>query len=294
MKYKDDFFDYITYEKKYSIHTVNNYKKVVLEYLEFLDKECIDIKDANNLVVRNYLRSLDKHNYSNKTLCLYISSLRSFYKYLLKNRVIKSNPMVLIKNPKLEKRVPKFLYYNELSSLFESIDTSTVLGIRDNLILEILYSTGVRVSELVSIKLSDINDFDKSITIFGKGKKSRIVLFGDTLESALNLYLNKSRNILIKTDTDILLLNKNGTPLTDRGVRLIISKIVEKASIKQNVSPHVLRHTFATHLLKEGADLKTVQELLGHATLSATEVYTHVTNEGLRKTYLDCHPRGRK
>ena len=274
MKYKDDFFDYITYEKKYSIHTVNNYKKVVLEYLEFLDKECIDIKDANNLVVRNYLRSLDKHNYSNKTLCLYISSLRSFYKYLLKNRVIKSNPMVLIKNPKLEKRVPKFLYYNELSSLFESIDTSTVLGIRDNLILEILYSTGVRVSELVSIKLSDINDFDKSITIFGKGKKSR--------------------NILIKTNTDILLLNKNGTPLTDRGVRLIISKIVEKASIKQNVSPHVLRHTFATHLLKEGADLKTVQELLGHATLSATEVYTHVTNEGLRKTYLDCHPRGRK
>ena len=294
MKYKDDFFDYITYEKKYSIHTVNNYKKVVLEYLEFLDKECIDIKDANNLVVRNYLRSLDKHNYSNKTLCLYISSLRSFYKYLLKNRVIKSNPMVLIKNPKLEKRVPKFLYYNELSSLFESIDTSTVLGIRDNLILEILYSTGVRVSELVSIKLSDINNFDKSITIFGKGKKSRIVLFGDTLESALNLYLNKSRNILIKTNTDILLLNKNGTPLTDRGVRLIISKIVEKASIKQNVSPHVLRHTFATHLLKEGADLKTVQELLGHATLSATEVYTHVTNESLRKTYLDCHPRGRK
>ena len=294
MKYKDDFFDYITYEKKYSIHTVNNYKKVVLEYLEFLDKECIDIKDANNLVVRNYLRSLDKHNYSNKTLCLYISSLRSFYKYLLKNRVIKSNPMVLIKNPKLEKRVPKFLYYNELSSLFESIDTSTVLGLRDNLILEILYSTGVRVSELVSIKLSDINNFDKSITIFGKGKKSRIVLFGDTLESALNLYLNKSRNILIKTNTDILLLNKNGTPLTDRGVRLIISKIVEKASIKQNVRPHVLRHTFATHLLKEGADLKTVQELLGHATLSATEVYTHVTNEGLRKTYLDCHPRGRK
>ena len=294
MKYKDDFFDYITYEKKYSIHTVNNYKKVVLEYLEFLDKECIDIKDANNLVVRNYLRSLDKHNYSNKTLCLYISSLRSFYKYLLKNRVIKSNPMVLIKNPKLEKRVPKFLYYNELSSLFESIDTSTVLGIRDNLILEILYSTGVRVSELVSIKLSDINNFDKSITIFGKGKKSRIVLFGDTLESTLNLYLNKSRNILIKTNTDILLLNKNGTPLTDRGVRLIISNIVEKASIKQNVSPHVLRHTFATHLLKEGADLKTVQELLGHATLSATEVYTHVTNEGLRKTYLDCHPRGRK
>lgn len=293
MKYKNAFYDYITYEKKYSLHTINNYKKVIEDYTLFLNKECISINKTDNLVVRNYLRSLDKNNYSNKTLCLYISALRSFYKYLVKENIIKSNPMLLIKNPKLEKKVPKFLYYNELSSLFESIDMNTNLGIRDNLILEILYSTGVRVSELVNIKLKDINTFDKSINIFGKGKKSRVVLYGDSLESALKKYLNNSRNELLKIDTDILLLNKNGTPLTDRGVRLIISKIVEKTSIKQNVSPHVLRHTFATHLLKEGADLKTVQELLGHTSLKATEVYTHITNEALRKTYLDYHPRGK-
>lgn len=294
MKYKESFYDYITYEKKYSINTINNYKKVIENHLLFLNKECIDIIDIDSKIIRNYLRSLDIYNYSNKTLCLYISALRSFYKFLAKNKIIKNNPMALIRNPKIEKMMPKFLYYNELSCLFEAIDTNTILGIRDNLILELLYSTGVRVSELINIKISDINEFDMSIRILGKGKKMRFVLYGESLKSSLKSYLNESRNKLIKSDTDILLLNKNGTPLTDRGVRLIISKIVEKTSLKQNVSPHVLRHTFATHLLKEGADLKTVQELLGHATLSATEVYTHITNEGLRKTYLECHPRGRK
>ena len=294
MKYKDDFFDYITYEKKYSDNTVKNYKKVVEHHLIFLKKEGISLIEVDNKIIRNYLRSLDEFNYSKKTLCLYISSLRSFYKYLLKNKIIKINPMILIKNPKLDKRVPKFLYYNELSVLFENVDLNTPLGIRDNLILELLYSTGVRVSELVSIKIDDINFYDMSIRILGKGNKMRIVLYGDSLKDVLNLYLNNARSKLIKTDTDILLLNKNGTPLTDRGVRLIISKIVEKASLKQNVSPHVLRHTFATHLLKEGADLKTVQELLGHASLSATEVYTHISNEQLRKTYLDYHPRAKE
>lgn len=294
MKYKDDFFDYITYEKKYSDNTVKNYKKVVEHHLIFLKKEGISLIEVDNKIIRNYLRSLDEFNYSKKTLCLYISSLRSFYKYLLKNKIIKINPMILIKNPKLDKRVPKFLYYNELSVLFENVDLNTPLGIRDNLILELLYSTGVRVSELVSIKIDDINFYDMSIRILGKGNKTRIVLYGDSLKDVLNLYLNNARSKLIKTDTNILLLNKNGTPLTDRGVRLIISKIVEKASLKQNVSPHVLRHTFATHLLKEGADLKTVQELLGHASLSATEVYTHISNEQLRKTYLDYHPRAKE
>ena len=294
MKYIDKFYDYITYEKKYSPNTINNYKKIIEQHLLFLEKESISVKEVDNKIIRNYLRSLDKFNYSKKTLCLYISSLRSFYKYLIKNQVIKINPMTLIKNPKLDKKVPKFLYYNELSSLFENVDISTPLGIRDNLILELLYSTGVRVSELVSIKINDINFYDMSIRILGKGSKMRIVLYGDSLKEALDLYLNNARSKLTKTDTNILLLNKNGTPLTDRGVRLVISKIVEKTSLKQNVSPHVLRHTFATHLLKEGADLKTVQELLGHASLSATEVYTHISNEQLRKTYLDYHPRAKE
>ena len=160
--------------------------------------------------------------------------------------------------------------------------------------MELLYSTGVRVSELINIKISDINNYDMSIRVLGKGNKERIVLYGNSLKDSLYNYLNNSRNKLLKTDTDILLLNKNGTPLTDRGVRLIISKIVEKTALNKNISPHVIRHTFATHLLTDGADLKTVQELLGHSSLSATEVYTHISNEQLRKTYLDYHPRAKE
>ncbi|MEG0826134.1 MAG: tyrosine-type recombinase/integrase [Bacilli bacterium] len=294
MKYKLEFFDFITYEKKYSINTINNYKRIIDEYLLFLNKENIDIIDADNKVIRNYLRELYNKNYAKKTQCLYISGLRSFYRYLLKKRIIKTSPMLLIKNPKLDKSTPKFLYYNELEMVFNAIDKTTLLGIRDNLILELLYSTGVRVSELVNIHLKDINYYDLSIRIIGKGNKERIVLYGEALVDALNLYLNLSRNKLIKTNTDILLLNKNGTPLTDRGVRLIIDNIVLKTSLKQKISPHTIRHTFATHLLKDGADLTTVQELLGHTSLSATQVYTHVTNEQLRKVYFDCHPRAKE
>lgn len=294
MNYKNPFFDYITYEKKYSDNTIKNYKKIVLEHLDFLKQENININEVENKVIRTYLRSLDKHNYSKKTLCLYISALRSFYKYLLKNKIIKKNPMVLIKNPKLDKNIPKFLYYNELEQLFETIDNNTLLGKRDDLILELLYSTGVRVSELVNINITDINKSDMSIRILGKGNKERYVLYGDALKEKLAIYLNYAREQLIKIKTDKLLLNKNGTPLTDRGIRLIINKIVDKTSLQQNISPHVLRHTFATHLLKEGADLKTVQELLGHASLSATEVYTHISDEALRKTYLDYHPRAKE
>ena len=294
MKYKDLFYDYITYEKKYSKLTITNYKRVVDSHYLFLEKECINIKEVDNKVIRNYIRELEKYNYSNKTLCLMISALRSFYKFLLKKGIIKTNPMILIKNPKIEKKLPKFLYHNELECLFDVIDLNNILGIRDYLIMELLYSTGVRVSELINIKISDINNYDMSIRVLGKGNKERIVLYGNSLKDSLYNYLNNSRNKLLKTDTDILLLNKNGTPLTDRGVRLIISKIVEKTALNKNISPHVIRHTFATHLLTYGADLKTVQELLGHSSLSATEVYTHISNEQLRKTYLDYHPRAKE
>lgn len=294
MKYKDLFYDYITYEKKYSKLTITNYKRVVDSHYLFLEKECINIKEVDNKVIRNYIRELEKYNYSNKTLCLMISALRSFYKFLLKKGIIKTNPMILIKNPKIEKKLPKFLYHNELECLFEVIDLNNILGIRDYLIMELLYSTGVRVSELINIKISDINNYDMSIRVLGKGNKERMVLYGNSLKESLYNYLNNSRNKLLKTDTDILLLNKNGTPLTDRGVRLIISKIVEKTALNKNISPHVIRHTFATHLLTDGADLKTVQELLGHSSLSATEVYTHISNEQLRKTYLDYHPRAKE
>lgn len=291
---KEEFIKYINFEKNYSPNTTLNYERIVDEYSLFLDKEGINLKEVDNKVIRNYLRTLYEKEYKPKTLCLYISALRSYHKFLFRKKYLETNPMLLIKNPKLNKSTPKFLNYNELDLIYEAIDENDHLGLRDHLILELLYSTGVRVSELIHIKLEDINYYDMSIRIKGKGSKERIVLYGEELKDILELYLKSSRDKLLKIDTNILLINKNGTPLTDRGVRKILNKLVKKTTLKQNVSPHMIRHTFATHLLKEGADLKTVQELLGHASLSATQVYTHITNEQLRKVYLDTHPRARE
>lgn len=287
----EEFIKYIKEEKRYSDNTLLNYKRVIEEHIDFLKKEGISLEEVDNKIIRNYIRNLYDKKYTSKTMCLYISSLRAYYKFLIKKGEIKTNPMLLIKNPKLSKTTPKFLNYNELDLIYSAIDKNKVLGIRDYLIIELLYATGVRVSELVNIKINDIDYYDMSIRIKGKGNKTRIVLYGEQLKDILELYLNSARDKLLKTNTDILVLNKNGTPLTDRGVRKILNNIVKKTSLKQKVSPHMIRHTFATHLLKEGADLKTVQELLGHSSLAATQVYTHVTNEQLRKVYLDCNPR---
>ncbi|MDD3186974.1 MAG: tyrosine recombinase [Bacilli bacterium] len=291
---KNEFLEYIKNEKMYSSNTYSTYERIIDEYTSFLKKEGIQETDITIQVIRGYLRTLYDNKYSSKSMCLYISALRSYHKFLLKKKIITSNPMSLIKNPKLEKRNPKFLNYNDLDSIYDAIDKTSPLGIRDNLIIELFYSTGVRVSELVNIKLEDINEFDMTIRILGKGNKERIVLYGETLKEKLNLYLNKVREKLKKENSDYLLFNKNGTKLTDRGVRKIIDKIVKKTTLNEKISPHIIRHTFATHLLKEGADLRMVQELLGHSSLAATQVYTHITNEQLRNVYLKTHPRAKE
>ena len=231
--------------------------------------------------------------YEKKTISRHISTLRSFYKYLVNENIISKNPMLLISNPKLDKKLPNFLYYDELEILLNIPDKETILGLRDALILEMLYSTGIRVSELINIKLKDINFSDKKILILGKGSKERYVLYGNTLKQILDLYLKNSRQKLNK-NSEYLILNKNGNKITDRGVRLIISNILKKGELDYHVSPHTLRHTFATHMLDNGADLKSVQELLGHSNLSTTQVYTHITNERLRSVYLKTHPRAKE
>lgn len=290
-KHLEEFYKYLE-NKQYSVHTIDSYKKD-LEQFSYFCKD-INIKNIDYKFIRKYLSFLYEKKYSSRSINRHISSLKSFFKYLNKVDIKKENPMLLVSGAKQEKKLPNYINYNDLEVLFTIPDQSDILGLRNALILELLYSSGVRVSELVSIKLSDIDFSNKRILIKGKGSKERIVLYGKVCEELLNKYINTSRKELLKQDNDYLLLNKFGNKITDRAIRMIIEDIVKKSSLKLKISPHTLRHTFATHLLNEGADLKTVQQLLGHSSISTTGIYTHVSNERLRKTYLDSHPRAKK
>ncbi|MDE5888479.1 MAG: tyrosine-type recombinase/integrase, partial [Bacilli bacterium] len=215
-----------------------------------------------------------------------------FYTYLVLEEKILSNPFKLIKNPKKEKKLPNFLQPNEMTQILESLKTETPLEKRNRLIIELLYATGTRVSELVSIELNDIDTKSCEIKVTGKGSKDRIVYFGEYAKKYLEDYLTNSRPIFkTKKSSNKLFLNKDGGDLTTRSIENIVNKIVEEAALKHKISPHVLRHTFATDMLNNGADLKSVQELLGHSSLSTTQIYTHITNERLRSVYLNSFPR---
>lgn len=288
------FIDELKYEKNYSDHTTNGYLKDLYEFLEYInDKGIKKFNDITYQDLRLYINYLFNQGYSNKTISRSISSLRSFFKYLKKEEIIDNNPCTLISNPKLDKKLPKYLNFEETERLLSALNTATKEGIRDSLILEILYSTGIRVSELVNIKFNDVSLSNKTIIVNGKGSKQRIVYFGEKCEKKLELYMKKSYNEFNVNNAEYLLLSKTGKKLNDRIVRKIIDKASSIAGIKMKISPHVLRHTFATHMLSDGADLRTVQELLGHENLSTTQIYTHLTNEEIRRVYLSAHPRAK-
>ena len=288
--YISEFLDYLKYEKNYSDNTIigySNHLKLFNNYFE--NKKITNINNIDYTLIRNYINYL-YNLYNTKSICNHISSLRSFFKYLKHEDIIKNNPLTLIENPKLEKKLPKFLYYEDIEKVLNVPDLNTDIGIRDALILELLYVTGIRVSELVNIKLKDIELSNKKIKITGKGNKQRIVMYGERCMNLLDKYLKIRTNFLTE-DNDYLLLGVKGKKINDRMVRKIINEISIKSGINMNISPHVFRHTFATHMLNEGADLRSVQELLGHENLSTTTIYTHVTNERLRSVYLHTHPR---
>ena len=219
--------------------------------------------------------------------------MRSFYKYLAREKIIDDNPFTLVSMPKAEKRLPGFFYEEELEMLFDSCKTDTPLGIRNKAILELLYGTGIRVGECCSIRLKDIDFYMSTMLIHGKGHKERYVPFGSFAHDQLEDYIRNARPVLLNgaEDHGYLFVNFRGGRLTPRGLRGILNKLLEESSLQGKIHPHKLRHTFATHLLNNGADMRTVQELLGHAFLSSTQIYTHVTNEHLRKTYMSSHPR---
>lgn len=292
MKELENYLKYLEYQKNYSMHTIESYRQDIVEYLEYLDENNIKLLKVNYDQIREYLKYLSNKKDINSTISRKISAMRGFYKYLQNNNKIENNPFSLINLPKKEKKLPRFFFYNELEELFNTPRLNTPLGQRDRLILEMLYATGVRVSELVNIKVSDISS-DNTIKILGKGNKERIVRFGDYCAEILKMYLNDG-HYKLNSSSDYLFLNNNGGPLTDRGVRYLLDKIISKTTIEKKISPHMIRHSFATHLLNEGCDILTVQELLGHESLTATSIYTHITNDRLKDVYFKTHPRAKK
>ena len=287
-KYKS----YLTNERKYPENTVLGYLNDLNNYNLYIKENNINYKKINKEEIRGYLKYLDELKRSKSSISRSLSALRNFYTYLMHNNIVDNNPYKNIRNPKKDKKLPNFLQHDELKTIFDSIDMSTSLGLRNRLIIELLYATGIRVSELTSLKLSNIDMNNQEIRILGKGSKERIVFFGDYAKHFLELYIKEARPDLLKQNkSETLLINNSSEPLSRRGVELIVDEVVKKAALKHNISPHVLRHTFATDMLNNGADLKSVQELLGHESLSTTQIYTHITNERLRSVYLRSFPR---
>lgn len=287
----ESFLKYLTQERRYSKKTVEAYQEDLKTYYHFLDEQKISYQKITNDEIRRFLKYLNSKKYSKNTISRLLSTLRHYYNYLITQKIVFKNPFKVIRNPKKDKRMPNFLQYDELEKIINSIELTDEFNIRNRLIIELLYATGLRVSELSNLKIADFNFKTKEIRVIGKGSKERIVFFGEYANEVLLLYLKEARPKLSKQSNEYLLLNKNGTKLSTRGIELVIEKVIKELSIKHHISPHTLRHTFATDLLNNGADLKSVQELLGHSSLSTTQIYTHLTNERLRSVYLQAFPR---
>ena len=291
-KYVLKFIDYLKNERNYSNNTIISYENDLNEFISIYEEDVLTLKYKD---ISKYLKHIYDKDYNRNTISRKLSAIKSFYNYFKSEGIIKQSPVNNISYPKKALTLPKFLQYSELETLFSVPDINDSYGQRDRLILELLYATGLRVSELDNIKLEDIDLSNQEIRVLGKGSVERIVYFGEYAKDIMELYIRDGREKLLKGRvSEYLFINNKFNKLTDRGVRFILDKILEKTSIKVKISPHSLRHTFATHLLNEGADLKVVQELLGHKNLSTTSIYTHVSNEKLRDVYYKNHPRSKE
>ena len=304
-KYRtNEFFRYLSDEKNYSELTLASYRCDIEKFIKYFEEKNpgASINSINYRTIREFLRLLEVttdsngEKYNRNTILRILSGVKTYFKFLTFKDYLNVNPSKNVSSPKKDKYIPEFLFERELEEFFKLPDTNTPLGMRDYTILEFLYSTGVRVSELVSMKLSDLK-LDGIIRVFGKGKKERIVPLGHKIKKAINDYLPMREMFLSrlnKNDTIHLFINSSGTKLSDRGVRLIVRNYMLKAATLKNISPHTFRHTFATHLLNRGADIRAVQELLGHSSLSTTQIYTHVTFDRIKDVYDNFHPRAKK
>jgi len=295
MKQLEEYLYQLENIRKYSKETIKNYESDILQFFDFCDHSRESFFTIDYQFARSYLRYLKEElDEASSSVSRKISALRSFYDFLICEGLVSVNYFKLVKLPKGSKKLPRFFEYQELEELFLVPDLSTSLGQRDRLVLEMLYATGMRVSELVSVLVFDIDEARCRIKVTGKGKKDRYVYYGDVCKEILELYLEDGRRKLNTKNLDYLFLNHLGGALTTRGVFYLLDKMIRKTSVSKNISPHMIRHSFATHLLNEGCDLLSVQELLGHESLKATSIYTHITTDRMKDVYLKAHPRARK
>lgn len=286
--YINEFTEYLIIDKKYSENTIKAYNNDLKKFKNFIKNKTINNIDENS--IKDYIKYLNKENNDPKTISHNISTLRSFYKFLLIEKRIKKNPMEYIELPKTKKSLPKTLSIEEIDKLLD-INLTDAFSFRNKAMLELMYSSGLRVSELINVKIHDIDISNCIIRIMGKGSKERIVPLGDYAIKYIELYLKEHREKLIKRElNDYLFLNNHGKHLTRQGFFKILKGIAKEKNIKTEFSPHTLRHSFATHLLNGGADLRSIQEMLGHSDISTTQIYTHVSKEKLKENYNNFHP----
>lgn len=292
----DDFKGYLLAEKNFSEHTAKAYYSDILSYLIWLGDEACECADYSK--IRDYLHFIQKFDYKKTTLARKIASIRTFYKYLSREKKIDNNPAQNIISPKRPKSLPKFLSTEEIEEILNNINISTPAGYRNRAILELLWASGMRVSELSNLNFGNLNLENNEITVFGKGAKERIILITDRAKTYLQKYIEIARPLVAKgfdippvTDNSPVFINKTGYRLQTRMVRNVINEIVEKIELPKKVTPHMFRHSFATHLIENGADLRVVQELLGHASISNTQIYTHISMQHMKEVYDQTHPR---
>ncbi|KYH14673.1 tyrosine recombinase XerC [Staphylococcus kloosii] len=280
-------------ERQFSNHTLKSYYDDIHQFNDFLQQEHLDLISFEYKDARNFLSFLYSKNLKRTTVSRKISTLRSFYEYWMTRDESVVNPFVQLVHPKKEQYLPHFFYEEEMEALFKTVSSDAKKGLRDRVILELLYATGIRVSELVNIREQDLDMSSPGVKVLGKGNKERFIPFGEFCKQSIEAYLSQFKPKL-NSDHNFLLVNMKGDPITERGVRFVLNDVVKRTAGVTDIHPHKLRHTFATHMLNEGADLRTVQSLLGHVNLSTTGRYTHVSNEQLRKVYLNAHPRAKK
>ncbi len=292
-KYLQEFKLYIEVEKNFSKYTVTAYCSDILSFLIWLNDR--DIKDVSYSVIREFLGYIQQFNYTKTTIARKIASLRTFYRFLYREKIVETNPAVGVHAPKRGKSLPEFLTENEIEQVLNNVKIDTPAGYRNRVILELLYATGMRISELSSLNFENLNLDENEIKVFGKGAKERIVLVSQRAKKFLEDYIKTVRYLIFKNDDEKsvspVFINKTGYRLQPQSVRHAIKDVMDKIELPKHVTPHVFRHSFATKLLENGADLRVVQELLGHSSISNTQIYTHVSAERLKQSYNLAHPR---